>query len=512
MRLRFVVAAICILLITSVARADVTLPQLLSDGMVLQQGRPINIWGKADPGEKITATFRGEAATAIASTEGSWKLRLGPLSAGGPYSLTISGKNTITIRDVLVGEVWVCSGQSNMGFTVKGSLDAAQAIASGDDPYIRLFTVARTVASKPQDDVQGQWMTARPETVADFSAVCYFFGRSLHKALNEPVGLIHSSWGGTTAQTWMSRRALESDPELAPIAESSKNIWKVVDNYQQQLDQWSREAKQADAEGRPIVSPPASPFETGSLWAIRPSSLWNGMVAPLTNETIAGVVWYQGEANAGRPVQYRKLFPALIRGWRDAWGQGDFPFLFVQLPNLANLDPQNNWNWPLLQEAQLKTLSVPKTGMAVTIDLGDVGSLHPRNKEPVGYRLALAAQAIAYGRDISYSGPLYDHMEIEADTARLRFRYSNGGLEAKSSSPRNLLMGFEIAGDDRKFAFADAEIQGETVVLKSSAVARPVAVRYCFHWAQECNLYNRAGLPASPFRTDNWSVDQEDVK
>ena len=493
-------------------RGEVKLPSLLSDGLVLQQGMKVNIWGTADPGERVTVTLGDQQVSAVAESGGEWKVKLGPLSAGGPFTMTIAGKNTLTLHDVLVGEVWVCSGQSNMEMPVGtnpqgwswGVNNYLDELARADYPKLRLFTVQKTVAGKPQRDVKGYWVTANPTTVGEFSAVGYFFGRELVKVLDVPVGMVHSSWGGTPAEAWTSRGTLESDPEFKSILEAGVKLLspypKVFQDYEQRLAQWREDSDKAESDGAPVPSAPTVPDDPRrNPW--RPAGLYNAMLMPLTSYAIRGAIWYQGESNADRPAQYRKLFPAMIRDWRRAWGEGDLPFLFVQLANYGVYSP--NVNWPELREAQLMTLSLPKTGMAVTIDIGDGSDIHPKNKQEVGYRLALAAQAIAYGRDAVYSGPIYDSMAVEGDKTRLRFKYVYGGLVAKNSSAL-ALSGFEVAGDDHKFVAAEALIDGDTVVVHSEAVPYPIAVRYAWGMNPRCNLYNRAGLPASPFRTDDW--------
>jgi len=490
-------------------RAEVKLPSLLSDGLVLQQGAKVNIWGTADPGERVAVSLERQQASEVAENDGRWKVKLGPFNAGGPFTMTIAGKNTLTLHDVLVGEVWVCSGQSNMQMPLSptpwsgGVTNYQDEIARADYPRLRLFTVQRVVADKPQRDVKGYWVAAHPETVGEFSAVGYFFGRELLKVLNVPIGMIQSAWGGTPAESWTSRSTLESDPEFKSILEAGTKLLSTYPNvfqdFEQQLAQWRKDSNQAESEGAPVPTAPTVPNDPRrNPW--RPSGLFNAMIIPLTSYAIRGAIWYQGEDNSGRPAQYRKLFPAMIRDWRRAWGEGDFPFLFVQLANWGIYQPQSNW--PELREAQLETLSLPNTAMAVTIDIGDGSDIHPKNKQEVGYRLALAAQAIAYERDVIYSGPLYESMAVEGEKIRLRFKYVYGGLVAKNS-PTTRLSGFEIAGDDRKFVPAEATIEGDTVVARSE-VLHPAAVRYAWGMNPQCNLYNRAGLPASPFRTDDW--------
>lgn len=460
------IAGYCLLAGPHVA-AEVWVPSVIGDNMVLQQGVKVPVWGKATPEEGVAVTLAEQSASAVADEAGQWTVQLGPFEAGGPHKMTITGKNTLTFSNILVGEVWVCSGQSNMQWAVAVSKDAEQEIAAADYPSIRLFQAERNPADQPRDNVNGRWVACSPETVPGFSAVGYFFGRQLHRELEVPIGLINSSWGGTAAEWWTSRPALETDPELRPILER---------------------ADKAEAQGSAEAHR-------------RPGALYNGMIAPLIPFAIRGVIWYQGESNAGRGYQYRKLFPIMIRDWRTNWGQGDFPFLFVQLGNYQQTPEQPGESaWAELREAQLMTLSLPNTGMATTIDIGEADDIHPKNKQDVGKRLALAALNIAYDRDVVYSGPIYESMEIEEDTIRLHFKHVGGGLVAKGGD----LKGFAIAGADRKFVWADAEIDGDTVVVRSDQVKEPVAVRYAWADNPECNLYNEAGLPASPFRTDNW--------
>jgi sialate O-acetylesterase len=493
-------------------RADVKLPNLISDGMVLQQGMKVNIWGTADPGEHVTVTLQDQRATSVADGKGMWQVKLGPLNPGGPFTLTVAGKNIVVLHDVLVGEVWVCSGQSNMEMPVgvtqggwsSGVLNYQDEIARADYPMLRMFTVRRAVAGKPQTDVQGNWVAAHGQAVSDFSAVGYFFGRDLQRILNVPIGMIHSSWGGTTAEAWTSRGTLESEPEFKSILDDGTKLLsaypKVVQDYEQQLAQWRQESDKAEGDGAPMPTFPTMPKDPRSDPA-RPAGLYNAMVMPLTPYAIRGVIWYQGESNSDRPIQYRKLFPAMIRDWRQSWGEGDFPFLYVQLANWGV--HALKYRWPELREAQSMTLSLPKTGMAVTIDIGDASNIHPTNKQEVGYRLALAAQGIAYGHDVIYSGPTYESMTIEGGKVRLHFQHAYGGLTAKSLSIISV-SGFEIAGEDRKFVGADARIEGDTVVVSSDQVPHPIAVRYAWGMNPRPSIYNRADLPASPFRTDKW--------
>lgn len=488
------------------ASAVVSTPSIFGDHMVLQQGKFLPVWGKADPGEKIRVTLGGKTRTVTACPGGKWMVKMARMTAGGPLELKIEGKaNTLTFTDVLVGEVWLGSGQSNMQWAVVDSSNSAEEIAAANHPYIRLFTVERTVATTPQDDCKGAWVVCTPETVPSFSAALYFFGRELHERLgNMPVGLIHTSWGGTPAESWTSRAALESDPDLKCIVENWDK--KVAEYpaakaaYDQALQAWQTAAEQAKAAGTPEPQKPGAPQGPESPWLA--SGLYNSMIAPLVPYAIQGAIWYQGESNAGRAYQYRKLFPAMITDWRNAWDQGPFSFYFVQLANFTDVlpDPAES-DWAELREAQTMTLSLKNTGMATIIDIGEAKDIHPKNKQDVGKRLALNALAKDYGKNVVWSGPMYKSMRTSGDKITLRFSQIDGGLAAREGET---LKGFAIAGADKKFVWADAVIKGKKVVVSSPQVPKPVAVRYAWANNPVCNLINEAGLPASPFRTDQW--------
>lgn len=498
------VAVVCILCAWSSLYADVTLPAVIGDRMVLQRDMHVPIWGRAEPGEDVTVAAGAASAAAKAGADGRWMVRLAPMPAGGPIDITVKGKNEIVLRDVLVGDVWVCSGQSNMQWTVGASANAAEEVAKAVHAGIRLFSVPRVVALEPLADVKAAWAVLSPETVRDFSAVGYFFGRDLHAALGVPVGLIHTSWGGTPAESWTTRATLDAYPEYRPLLEHwNKRVAEypeAVQRHENAAAAWEEAAAKAKAEGKDAPArprPPGNPH--ADPWY--PGGLWNGMIAPLVPFAIQGAIWYQGESNADRAYQYRQLFPAMIRDWRQMWGQGDFSFFFVQLANFRAVnDAPVESDWAELREAQLMTLALPKTGMAVAIDIGEAGDIHPRNKQDVGRRLALAAQAVAHGKDVVYSGPIFDYMKVEGGAIRLFFAHTGGGLACKGEA----LKGFAIAGADRKFQWADARIDGATVVVSAQGVADPVAVRYAWSINPVCNLYNEEGLPASPFRTDSW--------
>jgi sialate O-acetylesterase len=503
---------LAVLMGAAAAAADVKLPAVISDNMVLQQGRQVAIWGTADAGEQVTVSLGEQKETATADSDGKWKVELGPLKAGGPFEMTVAGKNTVTVHNVLVGEVWVCSGQSNMELTVitpyaGGVKNAEEEVAAAKYPLMRLFIVKKVVASKPQTDVEGHWVAVSPETIGNFSAVGYFFGRELHRTLKFPVGLIDSSWGGTEAEAWTSAPALEADPDLKVVADSWQHsiaeFPHVLEQYQQKLGEWEKSAEEADANGKVAPLLPDGPKDPRShSW--RDAGLWNAMMAPLTPYAIAGAIWYQGESNADFAYQYRKVFPTMIQQWRNSWGEGDFPFLFVQL---ANFDAGGKFPdaWAVLRESQEKTLALPKTGMAVTIDIGESHNIHPINKQEVGRRLALAAQAIAYDRKIEYLGPAFKSLRSVQGTLRLQFTHAAGGLVMRGQT----LKGFVIAGEDQQFFPAQAKIEGNEVVVSSPHVAKPVAARYGWANDPKCNLYNQHGLPAPPFRTDDWTVSTQ---
>jgi sialate O-acetylesterase len=505
---------VCLLAPLNHAVGAIQLPAVISDNMVLQAGVKDRLWGTADPSERIRVTVGGEQADTTADANGRWTVEIGPLQPGGPYELTLRGTNTLVVRNVLVGEVWICSGQSNMEFPVApGPSDwrlavenYEQEVADANYPEIRMFTVTKSVAGKPQKDLQGRWEVTSPVTVGHFSAVGYFFARDLFRTLHEPMGMIHTSWGGTPAEAWTSLPTLEADPSLSSIVqkwrEQETKFLGSLDNVMGTFDTWRKDADQAEAEGAPVPPPPALAGDPRAN-PYRPAGLFNAMLAPLLPYRIKGAIWYQGEANSGRAYLYRKLFPAMIGDWRREWGEGDFPFLFVQLANFQDLGTISSF--ALLREAQFQTLAVPNTAMAVTIDIGSPITVHPRNKQEVGRRLSLAARALAYGEKIEYSGPLYDSMQIEGDHVRVRLSHLGGGLVAADGG--NHLKGFEVAGADQRYVSAVATVDGDTVVVKSMAipsVPAPVAVRYDWGNNPLGNFYNETGLPASPFRTDDW--------
>ncbi len=497
----------------ALVHAEITLPSVIGNNMVLQRDIQVPIWGWASTGEEITITLSTEnegaepvsSTTAVADAEGNWRTKLPAMAAGGPYTLKIVGGNTLELTNILFGEVWVCSGQSNMEWSVRASKDSETEIAAANYPTIRLFDVPRKPSGLLQHDVEADWSETTPETIENFSAVAYYFGRKLYKNLDVPIGLINTSWGGTRIEPWTPPAGFTSVPALESI---SKEIQEAHENYRQQLPEkmkaietWIAETREALETDTRLTQIPENRHSLRHQ--ARPTGLYNGMVYPIVPYAIRGALWYQGESNLQDGMLYHEKMKALINGWREVWGQGDFPFYFVQLA------PFNYGGWigdpfflPQIWEAQTATLSVPNTGMAVTTDIGNLKDIHPRNKQEVGRRLALWALAKTYGRDdVTYSGPHYKSMEVEGNTIRLNFDFVGSGLMARDEMP---LTWFEIAGEDKHFVEAKAAIDGNTILVSSDTVANPVAVRFGWHQNAEPNLANKEGLPASPFRTHPW--------
>lgn len=666
--------AVLIAASTSCAWADVKLPAIISDHMVLEKSARVPIWGKADPSEKVTVTLNGQSAKAEAGADGKWIATLDLKdSAPGPFEMTVEGKNKLTVADVVVGEVWVASGQSNMAFQLSRSIDAEAEISRAANPLLRQFLVKKNATGEPADDTEGTWIAASPETTAEFTAVGYYFAKKLQNELKVPVGVVHTSWGGTPSEAWTSREAIDSNPDLKAARE---RLWTILKDYPKKkkafvesLGAWikenSREDKPvADAatfageevstegwisvkipgpvtapglpdsgavwlrkdinipdkavgklslvlpidgfdsvywngkllnqttyqefsgigsvrrsgpfsippdeikQGRNVLAirlyepvgpakfsgdPKAGSESLGGEWlakaeyafpALDPQKiaaapqppanpvipqhaacyLFNGMIQPILPYAIRGVIWYQGESNASRAYQYRTAFPLMITDWRAQWNQGDFPFYFCQIASyMAKKSDPGESSWAELREAQSSTLKLPNTGQAVLIDIGESADIHPRNKKDVGERLARIALAKDYGKSIPYSGPVFDSIKIASGKAVLSFKHTDDGLVAKPlpetydvisqtkktaplvrNSPGSQLEGFAICGEDKKWVWADAKIDGNTVVVSSEKVPAPVAVRYAWADNPTCNLYNGAGLPASPFRTDDF--------
>lgn len=657
-----------VVLLALQAHAAVTLPAIFSDHAILQKSARTPIWGRAEPGEKIQITLGSARAEATTGESGRWEAVLNlATSAPGPFNLVVQGANTVTVSDVLVGEVWLASGQSNMEFTLKGTVGAAQEIAASANPLLRQFTVVKGEAAIPLKNFAGKWIIASPEKSGEFTAVGYHFGKAVQRELKVPVGLIHSSWGGTSVETWTSKQSLATIPELKAGAEKSesdlrsyslrfRDYLRAFADWQEANHREDRPSTGVPSDGWQATTIPGKLSESGAIWlrrtvqvspeqagkpvaiglsewmrgteevywnstlvgftsleeavktrgdrrhtvpaelvtegetviAIRifnasgdvkvpaainlgklqvtsgnweqkteftlpalsesakaalpkspgvepwawdsASHLYNAMIHPLVPYAIKGVIWYQGENNVSRAYQHRKAFPLLIADWRANWKQPDLPFYFCQLANMGDKTAEpGESNWAELREAQALTLSVPNTGQAVLIDLGESRDVHPRNKQDVGARLAVIALAQTYGKNVPFSGPVYDSMKIAGDEIRLSFKKNTGGaLVAKPlpatydvislagqtapvvrNSPQSQLEGFAICGADRKWVWADAKIEGEQIVVWSSRVPAPVAVRYAWAINPTCNLYNTAGLPASPFRTDDFPVSSQ---
>ncbi|MEI8122622.1 MAG: sialate O-acetylesterase [bacterium] len=482
----------CTLTFAAALYADVTPHALFCNHAVLQRDKPIPVWGQAAPGEKVTVRLADKIAeTTVAGADGRWSVRLPAQPVGGPFTLVFEGKNRVEVTDVWLGDVWVCSGQSNMERQLglrsgqKPIENWEQAVATADYPKIRYF-------AEP-----GKWEVCSPQTAPHFTAVGYFFGRELHRQLQVPIGLINRSRGGTPAEKWIRQARLASDfPEI--LAAHEKKIADypaVLDKYQAEepalLKAWEEASAAAAAAGKPAPrkpKPPNDPRATND----QPSVYYQGLIAPLQPYAICGVIWYQGEANAHGAETYRSLFPALIADWRAQWGQGDFPFLFVQIAPYKSTPLE-------IRDAQLHAWRVtPNTAMVVTTDVGDADDIHPTRKEPVGARLALAARALAYGEKIEYSGPRFISATAAGGKMIVRFDHLGGGLVAKDGP----LRGFTISGDGKTFVPAEAAIVGDTVEVRAANVAAPLAVRYGWANVPDVNLYNAAGLPASPFRSD----------
>ena len=486
--------------------ADVKLPAVISDHMLLQRGTPARIFGWAEPGESVTVQFHGQTHNTTTPANGRWQVWLNPLNAGDAGEMTIAGRNTLTVRDVLVGEVWVGSGQSNMQWALRQTNNAETEARNANYPQIRLFYVPRKTATEPQDDVDAKWEICTPETAAGFSAILYLFGRDLNQHLKVPFGLIHTSWGGTPAQAWASRAALSRDAALMPIlGEWTKVLDAYPDaftKYQRAMADWDKAAK-GGSDGPPRPGMPMGPGHSH-----QPSGLFNAMIYPISKYTIKGAIWYQGETNATRiqaPL-YQRLFETMIQDWRRQWEQGDFPFFWVQLANFAKAGSPNDW--VLVQEAQAKTTELKATGMAVINDIGEPGDIHPKNKQDVAARLALVARHVAYREDVVYRGPIFRQATTETATTgdggakvRVWFDSVGGGLKARGGGG---VKGFEVAGEDKRFYPADARVDGATVVASSPNVTQPVAVRYAWASNPDANLINAEGLPAGVFRSVEW--------
>ena len=526
LRVRFALVAV-LLAVSPAAWGDVSLNNMFGDHMVLQQGIKNKVWGKADPGEQVTVTFAGQTKTATAAADGSWGVFLDPVQEyGGPHTLAAKGKNSVTFNDVLVGEVWVCSGQSNMQWAVNQANDPDLEKAAAKFPNIRFVSVPQVGTQEPQWNFNGTWKVCSPETAGDFSAVGYFFGRQLHQTLGVPVGLIDNAWGGSAAEAWVKRDKLATHSILKAIhekwQEEEVKYETVKEKFERRMDEWKQAAKEAQAAGRPEPAgkPDAKQDPAGRMKGnARPGNIHSGVLAPSIGYGIKGAIWYQGESNASRAHQYRELFPFMIKTWREEWGLGDFPFYWVQLADFKEekAEPAES-DWAELREAQTMTMkALPATGEAVIIDLGEGKDIHPMNKQDVAKRLARWALAETYQvPGIACRSPLYKAMEKDGAKIVLSFDHvANGVKGVKGWRPFdvNEPIGFTIAGADRKFVPAKASLRDDgRIEVWSDAVAEPVAVRYAWADNPVCNMYSTSGLPLTPFRTDDFPGVTVDAK
>jgi sialate O-acetylesterase len=468
------------------ASAEVRLPAIISDHMVLQRDSPVRIFGQAEPDESIAVTFRGQTVQTAADAIGRWEVWLKPLGTGPAADMTIRGTNTITITDVVVGDVWIGSGQSNMQWAVRQSDNADTEIAGATFPRIRLFYVPRKPSATPVQDVDAKWVVCSPESIPEFSAVLYYFGRQMHKDLKVPMGLIHSSWGGTPIASWISGPSLVGNARLEPFLTFWENAIRQyptsMARHEQALKKWEASGSQGARPGAPLG--PGHPHE--------PTSLFNGMIAPLIKYTIKGALWYQGETEAGRAQGdiYGEALMTLVQDWRTAFGQGEFPFYWVQLANYGNA--AKNGHWMRVQEGQVKAAALRNTGVAIINDIGNPTNIHPTNKQEVGRRLALLAQDRG-------GSPLYRQFTREGNAIRIWFDNAGKTLKTRGAGP---VTGFQIAGADGKYVDATAEIDGATVRVFSPEIANPQMVRYAWDYNPSANLTNAAGLPVSLFRTN----------
>ena len=511
MKIFVIVFISSVLLSQTFAFADIKLPRIFGNNMVLQRDMPVPIWGWATAEEKIalTLTKQDEAEaihseTVTADAKGNWRAVLPATPVGGPYTLNVAGSNTVELTNILFGEVWVCSGQSNMQWPVNASNNRDEEIAAANYPNVRLFQIPNTSSGLPAVDVNAEWRPTVPNTVRHFSAVAYYFGRHLHKELDVPIGLINTSWGGSRIEPWTPPIGFDTVPALSSIAEEIKDIKNEyrtqLSDKLQQVEDWIAESRRVlESDDVILLAPenihPAIPHQ-------QPTAIYNKMIYPIVPFAIRGALWYQGESNMREGMMYHEKMKALINGWREVWDQGDFPFYFVQLAPWGGYDRDDPTHLPKIWEAQTATLALPNTGMVVTTDIGNVQNIHPGNKQDVGLRLAFWALAKTYGKDdLVCSGPLYKSMEIEGSTIRISFDHVGSGLVSRDGEA---LTWFQIAGEDKQFVDATAVVDGRTVVVSSDSVESPVAVRLGWHQTAEPNLMNKEGLPVSPFRTDSW--------
>lgn len=503
MRLTPLFSLLLAFLVATALRADVTLAPLFQDHAVLQRDEVIHVWGKADPGEPVAVILGNEVAQTSAGLDGQWSthLRARPASTT-PTTLTVRGNNVITLSDILIGDVWLCGGQSNMEWPLRNVNNAPAEIAAADYPLIRHIRIERRIARDPIDEAKGTWTVCTPETAPHFTAVGYFFARQLQMSTGVPVGLINSNWGGTPIESWLPGSAMaDLDVQVASASHQAKSYNGIAQNFQRHreaLAKWNRDKAAAEAADRDFTTrAPSPPWTPGAEnTAI---TLYNGMIAPLVPYTLGGVIWYQGEANADQPDTYHTLFPALIESWRTAWEQPELPFYWVQLANWGGGDSASV-DWAYLREAQTATLALPHTGQAVIIDIGNEADIHPRNKQDVGDRLARLARKRIHGEAIEDSGPQPAAVTLHGATVRVRFDHAAGLHTTDGAAP----LAFEVAGSDGVFRAASAKLNGDTVELTAAGVPAPLFVRYGWHRHMPVNLANGDALPAEPFRTDSF--------
>ncbi|MHC4874688.1 MAG: sialate O-acetylesterase [Planctomycetota bacterium] len=494
--------------------------------MVLQRDQKIPVWGWAEKGEEVTVSFAGQELKAMPDENGRWKVVLSPVPVNkNPQKMIIKGKNQLNFPGILVGDVWLCSGQSNMAWKVWSTLNSVQECAKANYPLIRQVTIGRNSSAWPIKNMRGcKWLDCNPETVKGFTAAGFYFARKVFEETGVPIGLINDNWGGTRIEAWIPFEGFRQVDELKKIYDrlssnnpTSKAGLEKFNKYLETLEAWTAESKAAAAKGIiPEVIPMPPGFSSDPRAYQSPAMIYNAMVNPIASFAIKGTLWYQGEANGGEGESYYHKMTALIKGWREVWGQGDFPFYFVQLPNYRAVNrnnPAGGDGWAKIRAAQLKTLSLPNTGMAVTIDVGEARDIHPKNKQDVGKRLAALALANLYGKDVLASGPLYKDYKVEENKIRISFNFAKGGLVAGTKEglkpvvevKDSEIKWFAVAGSDKKWHWGEAQIDGETVLVSSEKVAAPIAVRYAYTANPEgAKLYNKAGIPASPFRTDSW--------
>ena len=510
--------------ISAVLHANVKMPAIFGNNMVLQRDIPLNVWGWASPGEKVTVTFAGQNVSVTADKDGSWIVKLNPVKLNKlPENMTVSGKNKLTFKNILVGDVWICSGQSNMEMMVASTLNAKKEISSSDNPLIRQIKISHKSSLYPKNNlVSSKWVAASPKTTIWFTAAGYYFAREIVKETGVPIGLINTSWGGTRIEPWIAAEGFKRIPELEKLS-TQVDLWLPASKegknnflkYFEDMKLWLPNAEAAVRKGKIPAKMPIIPGGNNTYQS--PTMIFNAMVNPIVKYGIRGVLWYQGEANGGEGEIYIHKMKALISNWRTLWKQGNFPFYFVQLASFLTSNPNNpagddGWGWAKLREAQLKTLLVvPNTGMSVTIDIGEAKNIHPKDKQDVGKRLAAWALKNDYNKNVVVSGPLFKNYKIEENKIVISFDHTGSGLTAGikngiapfKETPKAKLKWFAIAGADKKWYWADAVINGNQVVVSSDKVKNPVAVRYAFAMnPQGANLYNKEGFPASPFRTD----------